>query len=806
MAAAAHSVGTVATARRFRIALRNCRGCGREWPAHRETCSECAAVLGEVRLVECARLVPPGTSSPLAPTFAAVLAIELSRRAAGNADRWAAAAWATLAPRLAGAVGVWQAPAGSILVVWPLEASDSLAEAAELSLTLLDTAARLGGEGGEARCGIAAGVVDGRARSDATRRCAERLALAAAPAQVLVCEEVARRLADRFELRPVGVVARWPMPLLEGNRALVGRLTPPALPSAICGEVPELVLGRGRERRRLLAELATAAAGRRRVLVVTAPAGGGKSYLLRRVLADAETKLAAGVAFSPLGSRPLDPLRALLAELSEAGTDNRAGADLAAELAAAATRRARLEPSMVVIDDVHWASRDAVAVLSDAIARSATDVPLAWVVAARSAALPALESLVEAADARVELPPLVPIDRTRLLAHRLGRVPGGIRAYVAEEPERGNPLYLEHLAEAIQEGGADHRLPGTLHEAVLARLEHLVGQARRVAHWAGGINVSASQDLEALERELGDWLDRLETTDIADLATIGRYLARLRAVDAELVIARSLLRMPVASNRRLAWAVERLAAASTAALLDYLDTVARDSGETQATYEARAAAERAERALRLSDAERLLAFAAGRHPEPELARKRGDLALALGRAEDAQAAYEAASRGGDRSPELQRRLARANALLGDVATASARLAALARLTDGEPRTAYAASLDLARLCGQPPPAANRSPSADLTRRAARIRAWARLDDVEATREALAELVLVGEPAACAAELIEGAAISRFAALDVIGLEDAARQALEALGNPHAAALLDAVDVEEARRMFLHWEV
>jgi hypothetical protein len=63
---------------------------------------------------------------------------------------------------------------------------------------------------------------------------------------------------------------------------------------------------------------------------------------------------------------------------------------------------------------------------------------------------------------------------------------------------------------------------------------------------------------------------------VADLKTIGRYLARLRAADFELVVARSLLGMPVPANRRLAWAVERLAAASTDALLDYLEEVASD--------------------------------------------------------------------------------------------------------------------------------------------------------------------------------------------------------------------------------------
>jgi len=162
-----------------------------------------------------------------------------------------------------------------------------------------------------------------------------------------------------------------------------------------------------------------------------------------------------------------------------------------------------------------------------------------------------------------------------LLARRFGELPEATRAHVAHGVGRGNPLYLDHLAEAIKEGCAEDALPGTLHEAVLARLDGLVGRARTLTHWSNR-SLSRGGQLEAVERALGDWLDRLETTDVADLETIGRYLARLRAADFELVVARSLLGMPVPANRRLAWAVERLAAASTDALLDYLETIASD--------------------------------------------------------------------------------------------------------------------------------------------------------------------------------------------------------------------------------------
>ena len=249
--------------------------------------------------------------------------------------------------------------------------------------------------------------------------------------------------------------------------------------------------------------------------------------------------------------------------------------------------------------------------------------------------------------------------------------------------ERGNPLYLDHLAEAIGEGCANDALPGTLHEAVLARLDGLVTCARELARWSLR-STDPRRELEALEQQLGDWLDRLETSDVADLATIGRYLARLRGADFELVIARSLLGMPVPANRRVAWAVERLGAASTDALIDYLEVLA-DRGEGDAgRTRGQAAAQRAECALRLDDAARLLEFAARHDPRPELVGKLGDLALALGRPQDALLAYRAAATRGGHDRDLERRIARAEALIGEVEQATLRLEELLARPDLEP--------------------------------------------------------------------------------------------------------------------------
>jgi tetratricopeptide (TPR) repeat protein len=791
-----------AGARPFRIAVRQCRRCGREWPAHLALCTACAAALGDARELRCARLVPPLPSQDIPPALVVAVAVELCCRHQVGAE-WAAAVWRELAPAFDGALRIRPGPAGSIVSAWALDGGETLGDVATLALGLTGQVAAVD-RGIEVRGGIALGVIGGAPGGDAVERVAERLALAASPGRWLVVGEVARRLQSGFEFSGVGIVPRWPLTLPLGVRALVAPLVVPLLPSAVTGDPPSLVLGRVAERSRLLIELASAAAGGRRVVLVTAPAGGGKSHLLRRVLADGEPEIAAGVAFPPLGGRVLEPVRALLAELDPtivaADTPERVGA----QLGAAVSARARQRPTAVVVDDVHWADPDSLAALQSAIAESDPAAQLVWVVSARTAALPRLVKLAALADVVVRLPPLEPVHRVELLEGRLGTIPDALRDHVTTGPQRGNPLYLEHLAAMLADEHVPGSLPQSLHEAVLGRLNDLGQRARELARWSQS-SPTPQRDLETLERELGDWLDRLETSDLAELTTIGRYLARLRWIDVELVIARSLLGMSVASNRRLAQAIERLAAASTSALLDYLATVAREDPR-QAAHEASAAAQRAELALRLADAEQLLAFACEHDPDqPELLRRRGDLALVLGWPGEALAAYRAVAPQADGPVELERRIARAEASAGRAHAAIRRLDRAAHRLDVHPDMAYAVALDLARLRGTQAPEVDGVSPAPVRRRAARVAAWADAPDADRARRAAGLLSLDGQPAACAVELIETAALAGLAGVQVGGLQRAARQAAMALGNPSAVALLETPDVDQARRLFLHWD-
>jgi type II secretory pathway predicted ATPase ExeA len=793
-----------ASARPFTIAVRRCKGCSREWPARMGTCSACAVSLGPTIDVPCLRMVAPPGPPPSEPVLAVVLAIELVRREATGGDGWAAAAWEELLELGADGLLRTGAPAGTPVLAWPL-ARGGLETAAEFAIRVEEAWPR--GLNGrlERRGSIAIGVFGGASPGSAVVRDAERLALSAWPGQWLCGTEVARRLEPRYRFGGTGTTPRWPMPSAGPTRSFAGRLDPPRMPSAINGERPGLVLGREAERRRILAELRRPT--RRRVLLVSADAGGGKSYLLRSALADAGLEPRAGIAFPPLGGGRAEPVEALLEELDADGGITRGGDALGVRLGAAASSAAREEPALIVVDDVHWADPDSLAALRSAILASDPRAPLIWLLVARTAELGRLRALGALADIGIELPPLHGEDRVRLLEARLGEAPPVLAAHVREGEERGNPLYLEHLAAFLAEGADSEEaaLPGDVHEAILARLERLGERARELTRWEYR-GLGPARRLEELEGEVGDWLDRLETSDLADLATIGRYLGKLRQVDFELVLARSILRMPVATSRRLAQAIERLAAASTDALLDYLRVMAADGRATQAAAEAESAAGRAEAALRLADAEALLAFAVGHAREPgKLLCRRGDVALALGSPELALASYDRARVLGERGAALERRIARAEAIGGAVEEASGRLErALGGSADAKEEVDL--RLDLSRLRGEQPPPVGGAASSARRRRRARVAALARPGDHLLASAAVGWLSLEGDPATSAAELVETAELAAQGDVVVAGLQAGAEEAARALANHRALALLRGADPDVARRTFLHAEV
>ena len=67
-----------------------------------------------------------------------------------------------------------------------------------------------------------------------------------------------------------------------------------------------------------------------------------------------------------------------------------------------------------------------------------------------------------------------------------------------------------------------------------------------------------ASELDAIETEIGLWLDRLETGDYADRDVVAGYLERLHKVEFELFLVATLLGRPRPRSTRLREAIERL--------------------------------------------------------------------------------------------------------------------------------------------------------------------------------------------------------------------------------------------------------
>ena len=129
---------------------------------------------------------------------------------------------------------------------------------------------------------------------------------------------------------------------------------------------------------------------------------------------------------------------------------------------------------------------------------------------------------------------------------------------------------------------------------------------------------------------------------------------------------------------------------------------------------------------------------------------------------------------------------------------------MTQASDSDADSHDGAAWDLARLLGQAPSSVSPRSIHDPAR-SAKANAWARLGDVKPAAQAARSLVLLAEPAACAAQLIDTAALAGFAGISVNGLDRAAARAAQALDNPHAQSLIEGAERSNARAAFLHWD-
>jgi DNA-binding CsgD family transcriptional regulator len=188
------------------------------------------------------------------------------------------------------------------------------------------------------------------------------------------------------------------------------------------------------------------------------------------------------------------PLRAALADLhagDESGSRVRAAldGDMAADAASAAAGAARLleavfdilvaKPTLLVVDDVHWADVSTLTLL-DYIAHRADDEPIAVIAAARDDE-PGVLRRLPIADGRcfLELPlERLPREGVReQISQLMGRATPESLVETIYERSAGNPLYVEELVSA---GGAPTGSSRSLSGLVRARVAGLSDVARQV--------------------------------------------------------------------------------------------------------------------------------------------------------------------------------------------------------------------------------------------------------------------------------------------------------------------------------------
>lgn len=400
-----------------------------------------------------------------------------------------------------------------------------------------------------------------------------------------------------------------------------------------------------------------------RMVVLTGEAGIGKTQLsaeLARQLTDDGVRAVWSRCWSAGGGPPLWPWPDVIAELSSpraaagplpssppAGDRFRVFRDVVGEL----RRACDLEPCVILIDDLHEATGDAV-LLTKFVARSLHRFPLLLLATWR------LDATVDAGERLDELLPdatvidVAPFDEdevaTYLQAHR-GHVAPTAEVAAMQAATGGLPLFLAELVR--RSAGGDAGSPTALHRLLRRRVAALGADERRVLRAAA---------------VLGDGATLAEVADVAGgapadvQAHVDALPTTVRIVDQEVRFSHGLLRdvlvasVPARERQRL-----HLAAAVAIRGTDvrqvvrraghHVEAAARSTGDRRAAvgacldaartlqrcWEFARAADWASRGVTLADA-------APPAVRAELLLARATALLAGGRLADARAAYEAA--------------------------------------------------------------------------------------------------------------------------------------------------------------------
>lgn len=272
--------------------------------------------------------------------------------------------------------------------------------------------------------------------------------------------------------------------------------------AAIPGAGRMQLLERELELGQLAALLAAAARGQGGCALVLGEAGIGKTALLRAFCATLppQAALLAGACESLFTPRPLGPIvdfaDQLPPGLASRLHQQRARDGLFPDLLAHLCERAR--PTVMLIEDAHWADESTFDWIKYA-ARRIGQAPALLVLSARDDELGAGHPLRRLLDELPETARRIPLARLSAAAiDTLARAGGRDAAQLARRTG-GNPFFLTELLAV-----ADESVPGSVRDAVLARVARLGAAARRVVECAaiepGRLELAA---LEACIRDAG---------------------------------------------------------------------------------------------------------------------------------------------------------------------------------------------------------------------------------------------------------------------------------------------------------------
>jgi predicted ATPase/DNA-binding CsgD family transcriptional regulator len=259
--------------------------------------------------------------------------------------------------------------------------------------------------------------------------------------------------------------------------------------------------------------LADAYAGHGHVLLVSGEAGVGKTSLLRRAAEEHEGRVWWGACDALETPHPLAPLRDIAREsdapfraLLDSGSDR-------SELFDAVIAQLGSEPTLMVIEDAHWADESTLDLIKF-VARRIARLPAVLAVTYRDDEVMATHPLrrvigyLPPADTtRIEVPPLSP-EGVEVMARHALRSPRGLH-----ELTRGNPFFLAELLRQSGDG-----VPRSVEDLVLSRLAVLPEPSQAIVRLASIVPAR-------IERHLVDSLLSPDTAALDACLASGLLLA-----------------------------------------------------------------------------------------------------------------------------------------------------------------------------------------------------------------------------------------------------------------------------------------